>query len=112
MYQVEQHIVRNVLKHIGITYMPLFGSKLAALHIHDNEKVYNADLHLIPYDGKIDFDRVAREIAESGYEGSIMLEVSRKSSHYYDNLSANEYFSHATHAANKLRNTIINYKKS
>lgn len=96
----------------GRQYMPLFGSKLAALHIHDNEKVYNADLHLIPYDGKIDFDRVAREIAESGYEGSIMLEVSRKNSHYYDNLSANEYFSHAAHAANKLRNTIINYKKS
>lgn len=94
----------------GRRYMPLFGKRLAALHIHDNEAVYNADLHLIPYDGRISFDRVAKEIAESGYDGSLTLELSRKKSDRYNAFSPDEYYSRAAKAANKLRLTISEYK--
>ena len=86
--------------------MPLFGDRLSALHIHDNDGKYNSDLHLIPYDGTIDFDIVAKEIAQSGYDGSIMLELSRGNSHLYDSLSPEEYYGHASKAANRLREYI------
>ena len=94
----------------GRRYMPLFGDRLAALHIHDNDMIYNSDLHLIPYDGKMDFNMVAKEIAESGYDGSLMLELSRRTNIYYDELSPDEYYSRAATAANKLRLAISEYK--
>ena len=94
----------------GRRYMPLFGDRLAALHIHDNDMIYNSDLHLIPYDGKMDFNMVAKEIAESGYDGSLMLELSRRTNNYYDELSPDEYYSRAATAANKLRLAISEYK--
>ena len=53
--------------------MPLFGKKLAALHIHDN--FFTQDKHLIPFTGKIDFENVGKQLAESGYDGTLMLEI-------------------------------------
>ncbi len=53
--------------------MPKFAEKLAALHIHDNSIV--KDDHHIPYTGKVDFEDVGRRLAESGYDGTIMLEI-------------------------------------
>lgn len=96
----------------GRRYMPLFGDRLVALHIQDNECMYNADLHLIPYDGKIDFDRVAREIAASNYEGPLMLELIRCNSHRYDDTSATAYFARAAKAAERLREAVLQYKES
>jgi sugar phosphate isomerase/epimerase len=90
----------------GRCYMPLFGEKLSALHVHDNDMMYNSDLHLIPYDGKIDFDRVAGEIAQSGYIGSLMLELSRGNSRYYDGCSPEDYYRRAAQAAVRLRNAV------
>jgi len=53
--------------------MPLFGKKLAALHIHDNG--LTQDNHQIPFTSKVDFDEVGKQLAESGYEGTLMLEI-------------------------------------
>ena len=53
--------------------MPLFRDRLAALHIHDN--FIKTDDHLIPFTAKVDFDYVGREIAESGFDGTLMLET-------------------------------------
>lgn len=87
----------------GKKYMPLFGDRLCALHIHDNHKVFNMDEHLIPFDGKIDFDCVAKTIAEYKYTGTLMLELERHNSHLYDNISAEDYYKRAGVAAKKLR---------
>jgi len=57
----------------GSRPMPLFGKRLAALHIHDN--FFTHDKHLIPFTGKIDFDVVGRQLAEVGYDGTLMLEI-------------------------------------
>ena len=38
---------------MGVQFMPMFGNRLKALHIHDN--MLDSDHHMIPYDGKIDF---------------------------------------------------------
>ena len=94
----------------GKKYMPLFGDRLSALHIHDNHKIFNMDEHLIPFDGKIDFDYIAKEIAGRKYTGTLMLELERNNSHYYDKLSASEYYRRAGAAAKKLRTMVENYR--
>ena len=87
----------------GREYMPLFGDRLIALHLQDNMCEYNRDLHLLPFDGLIDFHRVASRIKDSGYTGTLMLEVFRKNSSLYDDLTPEEYYARAYRAASKLR---------
>ena len=89
---------------LGIQFMPMFGNRLKALHIHDN--MLDGDHHMIPRDGKIDFDRVARQIAESPYEGSVMLELSSRQSNFYNGVSPEEYYECAGKAALRLKEEI------
>ena len=90
----------------GRQYMPLFGKKLICTHIHDNSGVFDADEHMIPFDGKLDFDRVARQIRESGFTGSLMLEVIAGNSHHYDDLSCEAYLERAAAAVKRLRDMV------
>jgi len=94
----------------GIEYMPVFGKKLGALHLHDNPCEYKRDLHRIPFDGAIDFDRVARQIAESGYDGTIMLEIGTGGYDLYKSMSAEEYFARAAAAARTLAEMVRSYQ--
>ncbi len=92
----------------GRRYMPLFGDRLCCLHIHDNNLVHNEDLHLLPFDGKLDFDRVAREIRESGFAGTLMLESKGRKSGHYDHLTLQQFLERAAAAARRLANMIDN----
>ena len=91
----------------GRRFMPLFGSRLVALHIHDNFGKHEGDMHMIPFDAGLDFDTAAQYIAESGFEGTVMLELMRHTSGYYENVSADEYYSRAAAAAKRIRDKII-----
>lgn len=84
-------------------YMPLFGKRLCCLHIHDNDCIYNKDQHLLPFDGSIDFGRVARQIRESGFEGTLMLEALAKNSDRYEGVDCRDYLARAAAAARRLR---------
>ena len=91
----------------GRHYMPIFGDKLSALHIHDNMCEFNGDKHMIPYDGRIDFGYVAKMISESGYTGTVMLELLRRNSMFiYENYTPEQYYSRAGAAARRLRDEI------
>lgn len=88
----------------GRQYMPLFGSRLICTHIHDNYGVFQQDKHMLPFDGTFDFHRFARQIRESGYQGSLMLEIDyKKSPELYGHLSYPEYVERAAAAARRLR---------
>ena len=51
-----------------------YGSKrLKALHVHDTDLL--ADLHTLPYWGKIDYSKVTIALKEIGYTGDITLEA-------------------------------------
>lgn len=89
-------------------YMPIFGSRLATVHIHDNFCVYDQDAHLLPYDGKLDFDRIARQLSEYGCK-TVMLEVFRSQSHVYDDVSCEEYYARAARAAKRLAAAVEAY---
>ncbi len=89
----------------GREYMPLFGDRCVFTHIHDNNCRYNVDEHLLPFDGQINFRRTADLIHQSGYGGTLMLEVGLpcEGSDKYRNLSLEQFVSKAYAAINRLR---------
>lgn len=93
----------------GRRYMPLFGHRLRQLHIHDN--YWERDIHLIPYDGKIDFERVAASIASVDYEGSLMLELCSPASEVYRDYTPETYYKRAAEAARKLAARVEFYRQ-
>lgn len=90
----------------GRKYMPLFGKHLIALHIQDNMCEYNKDLHLIPFDGMINFYHVGEQIKASGFTGTLMLEVLQKNSNVYDDYTVEQYYERAFRAVSKLRRIV------
>ncbi len=89
----------------GREYLPLFGDRCVLTHIHDNNCIYNVDEHLLPYDGQIDFRRVADLLHASGYKGTLMLETDlpHEGSEKYADLSLEQFVSKAFAAINRLR---------
>jgi sugar phosphate isomerase/epimerase len=61
--------------------MKKYGARCIAVHIHDNFLDYapghdwTRDLHVLPFDGKMDMERVARELAHSSYNDVVMIEA-------------------------------------
>lgn len=88
----------------GRKYMPLFGNRLICTHIHDNNAVFNSDDHLLPFDGKCDFEYIASAIRESGYTGSLMLEMVNKT--YYADMSPRDFLEKAAFTVKKLRHMV------
>ena len=56
------------------------GSRLQALHIHDNDCL--GDTHQIPFSMNIDFDSVAKALKDINYQGELTLEADRFLSAY------------------------------
>lgn len=90
----------------GREYMPLFGRKLIFTHIHDNCGVFDSDDHMIPFDGNLDFERVARQLRESGYKGTLMLEVIAANSNHYDDVDVETYLERSAAAVKRLRDMV------
>ena len=73
--------------------LPKYRHKLAALHLHDNSGIYDADDHLLPDRGTgVDWDYVRRNL--EGYEGVISLEVKR-----IPEMTLDEFYTQALSAA-------------
>ena len=89
----------------GMDYMPYFGSKIAAVHIHDNLGNLDEDLHMIPFDGVIDMCKVAKELKKVNYKKAVMLELNKNNFGKYD-ISPGEFYKRASIAAKKLEKMI------
>lgn len=80
-YDVGHHNLYYKNKNIFKKYQ----NRLVAIHLHDNQmdftkyNDYTRDLHLLPFDGKINYDTVCRNLAKINYNNTIMLEVNRTS---------------------------------
>ena len=92
----------------GMEFMPLFGKRIAAVHIHDNTGIYDEDMHWLPYEGEINMDKAARHFADSPYEGSVMLEVTNDTAGVDD---IEIFYKKAYEAASRFANTVENYRK-
>lgn len=99
----------------GVKFMDLYGDRLVALHIHDNLCGIDTDDHLLPFDGNIDFDEVAHILADSGYNGTLMLEITKETvvngKKPYADLTDEEYILRAANAVKKLADMVQKYKK-
>lgn len=94
----------------GKRFMPLFGDRLTAVHIHDNHHLPDEDEHLIPFDGITDYEAVAKYLADYSFAGTVMLEVFRSESDKYIHTSPEEYYKRAGLAALKLASAIEKFK--
>lgn len=57
-----------------------FKDRIFAVHLHDNDK--SDDLHLLPFDGTIDWKNVMHKLKECNYNGPITMELGYKDNRY------------------------------
>ena len=94
----------------GIRFMDTYGDRTTCIHIHDNRCGINTDDHLIPFDGNIDFNIVAKDLAKNGFDGTLMLEIGKTATcgdvSPYENMTDEEYIEYAFNAAKKLASMV------
>jgi uncharacterized protein y4fM len=78
----------------------MFKNKIFAVHLHDNDK--SDDLHLLPFDGTIDWEKVIKKLRDCNYEGPITLEPCYR--HDYLNLTLDEFYKKAYEVGKKISN--------
>ena len=87
----------------GKEFMPVYGDRLCFTHIHDNLSEHNRDLHRIPFDGNLDFERIAKRLREKDWQGYLSFEVF---DYGYDEgafASPQDFYKRAKSAAMKVR---------
>lgn len=82
---------------LGDDLLSMYGSRLMALHLHDNGGSYSQ--HQLPFDGTIDWTITMKKIAETNYLGATALEPMNWD---YMDLSAEEFLYKAYEKAKRL----------
>ncbi len=97
-----------------------YGDRILALHLHDNLMDWQygydhtRDLHLLPFDGKIDYEKLCQNIAKTGYDNVIMLELHKIACgepRMYLNMPNEEFLSNASKRAKKIVEMIEKFKQ-
>jgi len=94
----------------GKRYMPEWGSRLAATHLSDNDCLCDKDMHMLPFDGIIDFDQTAREIAACGRDVTLMLEIKPENHERYRDVPLREYYRAAAERLRRFEQMVEGYK--
>ena len=79
----------------GVRYMPMWGHRLVATHLSDNEYVCDYDMHMLLFDGNIDLAQTARELARCGRDVTLMLEIKPDNHEKYRDMPLREYYAAA-----------------
>ena len=90
------------------TMLRTLGKHVAALHVHDND--CHRDSHELPYTMQMDFDAIARALADIDYQGDITLEAC----YYWKDATAEEQptrLANMAAAARRLADAVEGYKK-
>lgn len=107
-YDIGHHHLYNP----QIDLLKKYGDRLLAIHLHDNLMDwqagydYSRDLHLLPFDGNIDFAKVCEQLRAIDYQGVIMLELHKKAPgnpQLYETIDNLDYLKEAYSRAEKLR---------
>ena len=89
---------------VSVPFIEIFGERLYCTHLHDNfgrpEYPQDGDLHLLPFDGNIDYASMLSRLDKIGYTGSLMLEVFNHGP--YENMTAESFITLAYERAEKL----------
>ena len=87
----------------GVRFLPVIGHRLMCTHLHDNDGM--TDLHLLPFDGAIDFKTMCAELKAVGYKGNLTFEL-RYSEAYAKKMTKAEFLETCYARALKLREMI------
>jgi sugar phosphate isomerase/epimerase len=87
-------------------FMPLFHKRLVCTHLHDNDGGRGNDQHWLPFDGVVNFDRVAEHLRNSPFKGTLMLEVGCGDKNRYPNITSEAYLQRAADAIKRLRDMV------
>lgn len=82
---------------LGDDLLSLYGSRLMAIHLHDNGGTYAQ--HQLPFDGMIDWPRTMKKIEATNYSGATALEPMNWD---YKDLAAEEFLQKAFERAKRL----------
>ncbi len=75
-----------------------FKNRIFTVHLHDNDK--SDDLHLMPFDGTIDWEHVMHQLKECHFEEPITLELTYR--YHYLEMSIEEFYQKGYEVANQL----------
>ncbi|MGE5604172.1 MAG: sugar phosphate isomerase/epimerase family protein [Bacteroidota bacterium] len=84
----------------GTDFLSQYGSKLMALHLHDNDG--SDDQHWIPGEGSIDWKALLKKLKATGYSGPIAFEVENESPRYSSNKNPELFLRRAFQAGKSL----------
>lgn len=87
---------------LGENYLEKIGDRLLCTHLHDND--LQNDNHFIPFDGKIDFSLVTKQLKNCNYKGNLTLELSYNNAS--DGLEYKDFFKKCLSVENKLKEMI------
>jgi sugar phosphate isomerase/epimerase len=71
-----------------VRWLDIFKDKVTCTHIHDNpgreinDYVNDFDIHVLPFDGTCDYERMMRDLDKYGYDGILTLEVTHNKPEY------------------------------
>lgn len=77
----------------------LFKNRIFAVHLHDNDK--SDDLHLLPFDGTIDWEYVINKLKDCNYNGPITMELCYR--YDYLNMSLDSFYKKGYEIGKKLQ---------
>lgn len=81
-----------------------FKDRIFAVHLHDNDK--SDDLHLLPFDGTIDWEKVIQNLKIANYDGPVTLELLYR--YDYLNQSLDDFYKEGYKRALRLREMFEN----
>ena len=79
-----------------IDLLAAHGSRLMALHLHDN---LGKAMHRLPFDGTVDWPAAMKRVAETGYTGATAIEAMNWD---YTSLAPEEFLHEANERAKRL----------
>ncbi len=83
-----------------------FKDRIFAVHLHDNDK--SDDLHLMPFDGTLDWEETIRKLKACNYTGPITLELCYR--YQYLNMSVEDFYKKGYEVGQKLKELFENIK--
>ncbi len=87
-----------------VRWMDIFKGKLLTTHIHDNfgrpeDPKGDGDLHLMPFEGNVNYESCVAELDKYGYEGALVLELTTAR---YEDMAPEEFLAKAYAALKKI----------
>lgn len=82
-----------------VHFMDLFGRRIFCTHIHDNfgrskeDPKKDMDIHVLPFDGNIDYKEIMSLMDKYNYTGNLTLEVEQ--GELYKDMTAEEFLASA-----------------